>query len=331
MNTAAFVLLAGMLCAYVILDGYDLGVGILHLFIARTDRERAASFATIGPFWSGNEVVLIAAAAALFAFFPQAYATSFSGFYLPFMVALWLLMVRGLSIELRGHFRDPLWRGFWDVGFGVSSALLTLLMGVTIGNLLRGLPIGSHGYFSGTFTFLLNPYAIGVGIFSLIALGLHGAAFMRWRLGGDSAPGARARSAIVVLWPIAIVVYAGITAATIIVHPVHSAALWLAPCLGVACLIAVRFVPSAAFCLAATSGLLLALMISAAGTLYPYLLPSFPIGSGGLDIASASTPASLPSAFIAVAIGVGAALLYATLAARRILSRKDYSHDNSST
>jgi len=322
MNTAAFVLLAGMLCAYVILDGYDLGVGTLHLFIARTDQERAASFATIGPFWSGNEVVLIAAAGTLFAFFPQAYAASFSGFYLPFMVALWLLMVRGLSIELRGHFRDALWRGFWDAGFGISSFLLTLLMGVTIGNLLRGLPMGPHGYFSGTFTFLLNPYALGVGIFSVIALALHGAAFVRWRVSADSELGARAHNAIVVLWPITLVAYAGITAATMIVHPVHISALWLAPCLGVASLIAARFARSPALCLTATSVFLLALMVSAAGTLYPYLLPSFPIGSGGLDIAAASTPASLPSAFVAIAIGLGAVLLYATLAARRVLSRK---------
>jgi cytochrome d ubiquinol oxidase subunit II len=322
MNTAAFVLLAGMLCAYVILDGFDLGVGALHLFISRTDRERAASFATIGPFWSGNEVVLIAAAGALFAFFPQAYAASFSGFYLPFMVALWLLMVRGLSIELRGHFADAMWRGFWDVGFGVASTLLALLMGVTIGNLLRGLPMGQHGFFSGTFAFLLNPYALGVGVFSLIVLALHGAAFMRWRAGADSELGSRARSAILILWPIALVAYAGITAATMAVHPVHNAVLWLVPLLGVASLIAARFVSSAILCLTATSVFLLALMISAAGTLYPYLLPAFPIGSGGLDIAAASTPQSLPSAFIAVAIGLPAVLLYATLAARRVLSRK---------
>ena len=322
MNTAAFVLLAGMLCAYVILDGYDLGVGTLHLFIARTDRERADSFATIGPFWSGNEVVLIAAAGTLFAFFPQAYAASFSGFYLPFMVALWLLMVRGLSIELRGHFGDALWRGFWDAGFGISSSLLALLMGVTIGNLLRGLPMSQGGLFTGTFTFLLNPYALAVGIFSVIVLTFHGAAFMGWRLGSGSELGSRARKAVVLLWPIVLVVYAGITAATMAVHPVHSAALWLVPVLGVASLIAARFLQSAALCLAATSVFLLALMISAAGTLYPYLLPSFPIGSGGLDIAAASTPESLPSAFIAVAIGLPAVLLYATLAARRVLSRK---------
>ena len=322
MNTAAFILLAGMLCAYVLLDGFDLGVGALHLFVSRTDRERADSFATIGPFWSGNEVVLIAAAGTLFAFFPQAYAASFSGFYLPFMVALWLLMVRGLSIELRGHFADALWRGFWDVGFGIASSLLALLMGVTIGNLLRGLPMGQHGFFSGTFSFLLNPYALGVGIFSLIVLALHGAAFMRWRAGDDSELGSRARRAIAILWPIALVAYAGITVATMAVHPVHNAVLWVVPLLGVGSLVAVRFVQPAVLCLTATSIFLVALMISAAGTLYPYLLPSFPIGSGGLDIAAASTPESLPSAFIAVAIGLPAVLLYATLAARKVLSRK---------
>lgn len=322
MNTAAFVVLAGMLCAYVLLDGFDLGVGALHLFVARTDRERTESFATIGPFWSGNEVVLIAAAGTLFAFFPQAYAASFSGFYLPFMVALWLLMVRGLSIELRGHFADPLWRGFWDVAFGIASSLLALLMGVTIGNLLRGLPMGQHGFFSGTFSFLLNPYALGVGLFSLIVLALHGAAFMRWRVGADSEVGVRVRTAIVILGPVALAGYAGITVATVAVHPVHNAVLWLVPLLGIAALLAARFVKSAALGLLATSVFLLALMVSAAGTLYPYLLPSFPIGSGGLDIAAASTPQSLPSAFIAVAIGLPAVLIYATLATRRVLSRK---------
>src|SRR5262250_3056095 len=112
-----FCLIAGMLAAYVILDGYDIGTGILHLFVARTDTERRLTLRSIGPLWDGNEVWLIAAGGTLYFAFPALYAVSFSGFYLPLMIVLWLLILRACGIELRGHIDHPLWRSFWDFIF----------------------------------------------------------------------------------------------------------------------------------------------------------------------------------------------------------------------
>ncbi len=312
-----------MLAAYVMLDGYDLGVGALHLMLARSDRQRAATFAAIGPFWNGNEVMLIAAAATLFALFPKAYAASFSGFYLPFIVVLWLLMVRGMSIELRGHFPSDLWRGFWDVGFSLSSALLALIFGVALGNIIRGVPLDAGGYFTGTFAFLLNGYAIGVGILALVALAMHGAAFL-WMRGADAPLEARpSRTTRALVIPV-FVLFACVTIATLFVHPVsRSGALWVAPAVAVISLAAVWFSRNGAQALTASSLFLLALMTSAAGTIFPALLPGFPSGTPGLDIYNAAPSAySTGTAFTAAAIGVTAVLLYGTLAARRMLAAR---------
>jgi cytochrome bd ubiquinol oxidase subunit II len=320
-NVAAFVLLAGMLAAYVMLDGYDLGVGALHLILAKTDRERAASLAAIGPFWNGNEVMLIAAGATLFALFPKAYAASFSGFYLPFIIVLWLLMVRGMSIELRGHFQSDLWRGFWDVGFSVSSALLALLFGVALGNIIRGVPLDSSGYFAGTFAFLLNGYALAVGVLALIALAMHGAAFLWMRR--TATLDARAQRATRRLAVAVFVLFAIVTVATLLVHPVpRSGALWIAPATALISLIAVWFAKNGVQALTASSLFLLAMIASAAATLFPALLPGFPSGTAGLNIYNAAPGAySIGTAFTAAVIGVGAVLLYGTLAARRMLMR----------
>ena len=152
LGTIAYAVIAFMLTAYVLLDGYDLGIAAVTPIIARTDRERAAAMAAIGPFWNGNEVWLIAAGGALFALFPAVYASSFSGFYLPFIVVLWMLMFRGIAMELRNHLDSDLWRQFWDVAFWLSSLLLVVLFGVALGNLVRGLPLDSHGYFAGPST-----------------------------------------------------------------------------------------------------------------------------------------------------------------------------------
>ena len=169
MIVVAFLLLVAMLGVYVLLDGYDLGAGAVHLFVARDDAERAAVLDSIGPYWNGNEVWLIAAGGTLFALFPQVYASSFSGFYLPFMVLLWLLMFRGIAFELRGEFPSDLWRGFFDVTFAAASVLLILVLGVALGNIVRGVPLDTAHYFQGTFAFLLNPYAVGVGLLAVAA------------------------------------------------------------------------------------------------------------------------------------------------------------------
>src|SRR6201987_415136 len=134
MGTLWFWIVALMLTAYVILDGFDLGVGISYLFVAKTEHERQLTLRSIGPVWDGNEVWLLAAGGTLFFAFPLLYASAFSGFYLPLMMVLWLLMLRGISIELRSHSHDALWVRFFDVVFCGSSLLLTIFFGAALGN-----------------------------------------------------------------------------------------------------------------------------------------------------------------------------------------------------
>jgi len=142
-----FCVIAFMLAIYVILDGFDLGAGVLHIAIARTDDERRQVLGAIGPFWDGNEVWLLAAGGTLYFAFPLLYASSFSGFYLPLMMVLWLLMLRGLGIEMRHHVDHPMWRTFWDGTFALGSTLLAVFLGAALGNVVRGVPLGADGYF----------------------------------------------------------------------------------------------------------------------------------------------------------------------------------------
>jgi cytochrome d ubiquinol oxidase subunit II len=284
MNVAGFIILAAMLTAYVVLDGYDLGVGAISFFITRDRRERGAAVAAIGPYWNGNEVWLIAAAGVLFALFPRAYASSFSGFYLPFMVLLWLLMFRGIAFELRGHLENDLWHDFWDTTFALASALLAVIFGVALGNLLQGLPLDAAGFFQGSFALLLNPYALGVGLLALLALSQHGLAFLA--LGGHGATNSVLGR---LLWWAVLAADLALTAATFAVRPPADEHLWLAAAFGLVsfiALIAVRVCswsgrPRATF--AASCTFLATLVAAAAATIYPYLVPGRP-GSGGISI-----------------------------------------------
>ncbi len=327
MNAAAFVLLATMIALYVILDGYDLGVGAVSPFVARTGEQRAAAMASIGPFWNGNEVWLIAAGGVLFALFPRAYASAFSGFYLPFTVVLWLLMFRGIAMELRNHFTSELWRAFWDVAFTGASALLAVLFGVALGNLVRGLPLDAHGYFLGRFAFLLNPYALGVGLFALLALAQHGLAFLALRTDGELA--ARSARLLSRLWWGVLLLYSLTTLASLLLpsgaaarHPMQ-----LAP-IAVLSLLALGGVhwftrvgkPGAAF--AASAIFLASLVLAAAATMYPYLLPAFPAGSGGIAITDAGPgPGALGMTLALTLPGLAAVVLYALFVMRRMRER----------
>src|SRR5215831_12419818 len=134
METVWFIILSVMLAAYVVLDGFDLGAGILHLFVAKADDERKTILRAIGPVWDGNEVWLLASGGVLVFAFPKAYSAGFSGFYLPLMMVLWLFILRGLSIELRSHQPNPLWKSFWDGAFFLSSSLLAIVFGAALGN-----------------------------------------------------------------------------------------------------------------------------------------------------------------------------------------------------
>src|SRR4051812_38624998 len=187
MGTAWFCFLALMVTVYVILDGFDLGVGALHLFIGRTEEEREQATAAIGPVWNGNEVWLIASGGVLFMAFPTAYAAAFSGLYFGLILVLWLLIGRGLALELRHQLDHPMWRAACDVVFSFSSGGLALVFGVALGNVVRGVPLGPDGYFSLPLFQTLNWYALLIGVFGLVVLAAHGAAFLAWRATGDLA------------------------------------------------------------------------------------------------------------------------------------------------
>src|SRR5450432_3513949 len=188
-----FGLLGLMLVAYVVLDGFDLGAGMLHLFVARSDAERRTVLGAIGPFWDGNEVWLIAVGGVLFLAFPELLTSAFPGFYLALHLVLWCFALRGVSIEVRSHVADGMWRAFWDALFAVASVLLALLFGVALGNVVRGVPLDERREFTlplftnfGTSgqVGLLDYYSVSVGMLSIVLLAAHGAAFLAWRAAG---------------------------------------------------------------------------------------------------------------------------------------------------
>ena len=230
-------------------------------------------------------------------------------------------MVRGMSIELRSHFKDDLWRGFWDVAFSISSVLLSFVFGLAIGNIVRGVPLDANGYFSGTFGFLLNAYAVAVGLLALCALAMHGAAYAALRTTGTLAQ--RAQMTMNASWYAVLLLYVLVTIMTVRLHPLNgSVGLLVAPLVAFASLVAARAVRQPAHAFAATSLFLLALIASAAQSLFPYLLPAFPIGSGGLNIYNGTAgEISVTTGFTVAVIGCGAALIYGTIAARKMLVR----------
>jgi cytochrome d ubiquinol oxidase subunit II len=176
LNAVWFVLIGVLFVGYAMLDGFDLGVGALHLF-TRTDEERRVMLNAIGPVWDGNEVWLVTGGGALFAAFPNVYATVFSGFYLAFVLLLVALIFRAVAIEFRSKQPMRWWRQMWDVAFCVSSLLSSLLIGVAMGNIAWGIPLDGHGEFAGTFLGLLHPYALMLGVTTVALFMMHGALY----------------------------------------------------------------------------------------------------------------------------------------------------------
>ncbi|HZJ02144.1 MAG TPA: cytochrome d ubiquinol oxidase subunit II, partial [Thermoleophilia bacterium] len=210
-----YLLIGVLLVGYAVLDGYDLGVGILYPFVTRTENEKRELRTAIGPVWDGNEVWLITAGGALFAAFPFVYATVFSGFYLAIMLLLFSLIFRAVSVEYRA--KDPAWRGVWDRVFFVSSALIALLLGVTVGNLVRGVPLTAEGEFDGNFFTLLHPYPLLVGVVTVAMFVVHGAAWGALRTQGDLRD--RLVSARKLGAPVLLGLFALTTAATFLAAP----------------------------------------------------------------------------------------------------------------
>ena len=202
-----FWIVAVMLVAYVVFDGFDLGVGILHLFLARTEEERQLTLRTIGPVWDGNEVWLLAGGGTLYFAFPLLYASAFSGFYLALMIVLWLLIMRGAAIELRMQIAMGVWRSFFDGVFFFSSALLAIFYGAALANVIRGVPLQPDGYFFlplwtnwklGSQPGILDWYTVIGGLVALAALALHGALYLAVKTEGELQT--RARKSARLLW-----------------------------------------------------------------------------------------------------------------------------------
>ena len=225
METVWFILVGMMLAAYIVLDGFDLGAGALHLLIAKNDAERRTILRAIGPVWDGNEVWLVAAGGTLFFAFPLLYAASFSGFYLPLNVVLWLLVLRAVGIEFRMHIDAQVWREFYDAVFALGSALLMIFYGAAFGNVIRGVPLRPDFYFFeplwtnfqvGSENGILDWYTVVLGFASFAALTLHGALFLVMKT--DGALNARARRVAGRLIPVVIAMTAGGLAATVSVR-----------------------------------------------------------------------------------------------------------------
>jgi cytochrome d ubiquinol oxidase subunit II len=322
-----FWIVAVMLAAYVVLDGFDLGVGILFPFVARTEDERQQAIRAIGPVWDGNEVWLLAAGGTLFFAFPLLYASSFSGFYMPLMIVLWLLILRGLAIELRSHFEDPLWRSFFDGLLFFASSLLAIFFGAALANVVRGVPIGPDNYFylplwtnwrTGPNPGILDWYTVIGGVMALLALSLHGALYLVLKTEGDLR--LRARTAAGRLWPFVAIATVLAIPATVLARPdsLHNyhnhPAAFLSP-IGVAIslvfiVIAMRkrselgaFVSSCVY--------LVAMLCGAAAGLYPVLLPSTNPAMPSITIASAiSGPHTLRVGLVWWTIGTMLAIMY---------------------
>ncbi len=217
-----FCVVAFMLAMYVILDGFDLGAGILHLFVAKDDDERRTVLNAIGPVWDGNEVWILAAGGTLYFAFPLLYASSFSGFYLPLTMVLWLLMLRGLGIELRHHVNNPMWKTFWDGLFALGSTLLAIFLGAALGNVVRGVPLNEEGYFFEplwtSFTVqpepgILDWFTVLMGLVALCTLTVHGANYLAMKTEGDVQERSR-RIASFTMWGVVLFSMATLVAAS---------------------------------------------------------------------------------------------------------------------
>lgn len=318
MNETWFILLAAMLTTYAVLDGFDLGVGALLPWICRTETERGQARDCIGPVWNGNEVWLIAAGGAMFAAFPRLYAASFSGFYLALMVVLWLLILRGVGFEFRHAYHSPMWTGLWDTVFSIASVVLAVLFGVAVGNVLRGVPLNSQGEFQGSFTFLLNPFSILAGALSLVALCLHGAAFLAMKTEGPLQ--VCAQKLTTSLWIATLALIIVFVAASFWARPDFAAnygrypALLLLPLLVIASLAAIPLFARRkrdGNVFASTCLLIITLLGSAAAGLFPRLLPALSATGADLTIYNAaSSHHSLVVALIMNLIGLTAVACY---------------------
>lgn len=327
MGTLWFWIVAAMLAAYIVLDGFDIGVGIVYPFVARTEEERQHALRAIGPVWDGNEVWLIAAGGTLFFAFPLLYASAFSGFYMPLMIVLWLLILRGLAIELRMHSGDALWHTLFDGLFFFSSAALAIFFGAALANVIRGVPIGPDHYFylplwtnwrTGPNPGILDWYTVTGGVMAVLALSIHGALYLSLKTEGHLER--RARFWAKRLLPLVMLCTILAIPATVLARPdsLHNyriyPAAFLAPFAVVASLAALALALRkgsefwAFFC---SCAYLTAMLCGAAAGLFPVLLPSTGPNSESITIANAlAGPHTIRVGLAWWVFGILLALLY---------------------
>jgi cytochrome d ubiquinol oxidase subunit II len=312
-----FVLFGVLVAGYAVLDGFDLGVGVLSLFRKSPD-DRRLMINAIGPVWDGNEVWLLTAGGALFAAFPPVYASVFSGFYMALMLLLLALIFRAVSMEFRGKVESDGWRRLWDLGFGLGSLLPAVLFGVAVGNIMRGIPLDGDGNFTGTFFSLLNPFALATGLLSLAAFVCHGAIYMGLKSEGELRESMRkAASRAWIGW---VALYVGATIGTFFAAPHLFAGVLVNPLTWVAFLVllaALIFVPVAiksdklgrAFVASAAA---LVAMIGLVGIgLYPDLVPALNDPELSLTIAThSSSERTLTTMLVIAGIGMPIVLVY---------------------
>jgi cytochrome d ubiquinol oxidase subunit II len=307
-----FGLLGVLLTGYAIIDGFDLGVGIVYLLVTRSDRERRIALQSIGPLWDGNEVWLVTFGGALFAAFPSAYATVFSGFYTAFMALLFALLFRAVSIEFRGKRPGRAWRRGFDVGFSAGSLLATLLFGVAVGNVMLGIPLDRGGDSTGGLADQLHPYALGVGLLTTALFAMHGVIYLRLRTEGELEE--RLRDWAWRCFGIFLVLFMGVTIFTLAAVPRATAnldrypLLWAVPVLNV---LAVANIPRALYrgrpaqAFLSSAAVIAALVFLLGVTLYPNLVTSRPHPEHSLTIFNAaSSRGTLAIMLLIAAIGM---------------------------
>ena len=342
MGTVWFCLVAIMLAGYVVLDGFDIGAGILHLWIARTEAERRTVLRSIGSVWDGNEVWLVAGGGTLYFAFPALYAASFSGFYLPLMMVLWLLILRGISIEFRSHVGGRIWPVFWDGTFALASISLAIFFGAALGNVVRGVPLDANGSFfeplwtnflpSGN-TGILDWYTVLIGVAALAVLALHGAAWIAYKT--EAALNERARRWASLLWWLVAALTVAVTVASFRLLPQLLQGFRLHPwgfafpIVAIAGLAGIKWfvrVRQEASAFAASCVYIAGMLTSVAFSLYPNVLPASTNPLFGLTIAnSKAADYGLKIGLIWWVIGMALATGYTVHAYRNISGKASVS------
>ncbi len=320
-----FILIFVLLTGYAILDGFDLGTGIWHLFTPKKAHQDKLIKA-IGPFWDGNEVWLLTGGGAIFAAFPPVYATTFSGFYLAMMLVLLGLIFRASAIEFRDKVQTEAWIKRWDIAFAVGSSLPALLFGVAVGNVVRGLPMNEIGDYTGGFFSLLNPYSLLIGLTSLTMFAVHGAAFINVKTSGELQE--KSVGWFKMSWPVYFVLHAIAVVWTLIAYAHASLALsWFVGVLAILVVIAVRlshnkFKELGVFLTSCAS--ILVNMIFVACSIFPMWVPSIENRAVGLSIYNASSSQLTLTVMLVMAlIGMPLVLGYTTYIYRTFAGKVD--------